>query len=263
MTNISDLIWPFRPPSLTGPVSRLPRIGTIATMPSRLKTFAQVLPVVARQVDRLFVFLDGFETDPSFIKAHSNVTVVRSQDTGDYHSSGRFLCLQYLDQPAVVFSLDDDIHYPSNYVLRLVAALERFEGKAVVGVHGTLFLPPFTNYVSDRKCFHFQTGLLRFRRCDELGAGTTAFCTDTLNFDMKAWPTFRSDDGYLALEAKQRNMALWCVPRWRGWLRQIPDPQAFSIWGQTLRDPCEKTALMRRLMSERVAEYDAKGETGA
>ncbi len=257
MTYISNLVRPFRRGGLPGPVSRLPRIGTIATMPSRLKTFAQVLPVIARQVDRLFVFLDGFENVPDVLKNHSNVTVIRSQDTGDFNSSGRFLCLHYLDRPSVVVSFDDDIHYPSNYVARLVAALERFEGKAVVGVHGTLFLPPFTNYVRDRKCFHFQTGLLRFTRCEELGAGTAAFCTAALNFDMRTWPTFRSDDGYLALEAKKRQMALWCVPRWRGWLRQIPDPQTFSIWGDTQRDHHEKTALMRQLISERVAAYDA------
>lgn len=253
---ISNLVKRLRNVPPPGRISRMPRIGTVATMPSRSETFAQVLPVIARQLTQVFVFLDGFETVPALISQFPNVTVIRSQDTGPYHSSGRFLCLKQLTEPCVVIPFDDDIHYPANYVARLVAALEKFEGKAVVGVHGNIFLPPFTNYVSDRKCLRFGDALLKFTRCDQLGAGTAAFCSDQLSFDIKPWPTFRSDDGYLALEAKQRGMPMWSIPRGWHWLKPIRERQAFSIWEDTKRDPSEKTELMRHLIAERVAEYE-------
>lgn len=259
---LADFFERFRSAPVPGPVSRMPRIGTIATMPSRLKTFERILPVISSQVDQLFVFLDGFDTTPPFLAGYGNVSVIRSQDTGDYHSSGRFLCLDRLTVPSVILSFDDDIHYPRNYVARLVDALEKFEGNAVVGLHGNIFLPPFTNYVTDRKCLRFHAGLRRFTRCDQLGAGTVAFCSDKLNFDVREWPTYRSDDGYLALEAKKRDLPLWSIPRWRGWLKPIRDNQVFSIWENTKRDPTEKSALMRQLVSEKVAAYEAGQNSG-
>ena len=258
--NLFEHFWK-RPPE--GPISRMPRIGTVATMPSRSETFAQVLPVIAKQVSQVFVFLDGFETIPALINDFSNVTVIRSQDTGPYHSSGRFVCLDQLTEPSVIIPFDDDIHYPRNYVTWLVAALEKFEGNAVVGVHGNIFLPPFTNYVSDRKCLRFGDASLKFTRCDQLGAGTVAFCSDKLSFDIRQWPTFRSDDGYLAVEAKQRGLPMWSIPRGWHWLKPIRAPQAFSIWEDTKRDHSEKTELMRHLIAERVADYERQHQARA
>lgn len=236
----------------------MPRIGTTATMPSRHATFSKVLPVLARQLDRVFVFLDGFETIPEFLKAFENVTVIRSQEAGDYHVSGRFLFLQELTEPSVVVSFDDDIQYPPDYVHRLVHMLERFDGKAVVGVFGNIFKPPFTNYLRDRKNIHFIDRLWRLTRVDELGNGTTAFCSDQLSFDIRQWKSFRSDDNYLALEAKKRQLPMWCIPRRKGWLRVFDVPQEYSIWEQTQRDPSEKTALMRQLVAERIAAHEAR-----
>ncbi len=241
----------------------MPRVGTIATMPSRLKTFSQVLPVIAAQVDRMFVFLDGFEAVPDIINQFANITVTRSQEAGDYHVSGRFLFLQELAEPSVIFSFDDDIHYPANYVARLVCMLERFGGKALVGVHGNIFRPPFKDYVGDRKNFHFTKRLWKLTRCDELGNGTIAFCSDQLSFDVKQWKTYLSDDNYLALEAKKRQLPLWCIPRRRKWLRACDEFQEFSIWDQTKRDPREKTSLMRQLVAERVAVYEDKRKLAA
>lgn len=232
-------------------------------MPSRLNTFFQVLPVIARQVDRMFVFLDGFERVPSFLQDISHVTVIRSQDAGNYHAAGRFLCLQELTEPSVLLSFDDDIHYPHNYVKRLVEALTSFEGRAVVGVHGIRFRPPYRDYVKDHENVYFGSGLWRMKRVDQLGAGTAAFCTDQLYFDVKNWKAFRSNDTCLALEAKRRDLPLWCIPRKKRWLQAYKDPQEFSIWAEAQKDPSEKTALMRQLLSERVAEFDtrAKGKT--
>lgn len=240
----------------------MPRIGTIATMPSRIETFAQVLPVIVSQVDQVFVFLDGFETIPGFLQGLTKVTMVRSQDAGNYHAAGRFLCLQQLARPSVVLSFDDDIHYPSDYAAKLIQALVRFDGKAVVGVHCQIFRPPFANYVRDRKVFHFADRLWRFKRCDELGAGTLAFCTDRFSFDVRPWTTFRSNDICVAIEAKKAGLPLWCIPRRNRWMQPFSQPQAFSIWAETQRDPREKTTLMRQLLAEKVAAYELSKAAG-
>jgi len=40
-------------------------------------------------------------------------------------------------------------------------------------------------------------------------------------------------------------------------LKPIRDKQVFSIWDDTKRDHTEKTALMRHLVSEKVAVFEA------
>ncbi|MBG1231093.1 hypothetical protein [Aestuariivirga litoralis] len=226
-------------------------------MPSRLETFRKVLPVFVPQVDRIFVFLDGFDAVPDFLTRIPKVTVIRSQEAGDYHVSGRFLFLQHLAEPSVVVSFDDDIRYPRDYVARLVAALDEAGGPAVVGVHGLNFKPPYTNFVSDRVSFHFCKKLEQTIRVDELGAGTIAFRSDVLDFDMRLWKDFTSDDTLIALEAQLRKLPLWCVARRKGWLKPYQESQADSLWLRTKRDPTHKTALMRELIAERVAAYEA------
>ena len=101
----------------------MPCVATIATQPSRHNTFTRVLPVIAAQVDHVFVYLDDFDQVPVFLAENPKVTVIRSQDTGRFRAAGRFLFLLDLAEPVVVISVDDDIHYPPDYVRRLVDAL--------------------------------------------------------------------------------------------------------------------------------------------
>ena len=213
-------------------------------------TVAAILP----QVDQLFVFLDGFDEVPALLHDRENITVLRSQDAGDVHAAGRFLMLRSLKRPSVVLVIDDDIHYPEDYVQRLVDALAAVGGKAVVGVHGTVFKPPYRSYITDLERFHFTDLLAKSRVVDELGSGTCAFLSDVLDFDIQAWPRFDANDLLLAIEAKKRGLPLICVARGRQWLRPQGEEQADSIWVSTKRNPAPKSALMRSLICEVTAE---------
>jgi hypothetical protein len=232
-------------------------VATIATQPSRHNTFARVLPVIAAQVDHVYVYLDDFDEVPVFLAEDPNVTVIRSQDTGRFRAAGRFLFLLDLAEPVVVISVDDDIHYPPDYVRRLVDALAEADGNAVVGVHGTRFSPPFRDYVRDARTVWFARRLWRGRSVDQLGAGTVAFRSDRLSFDVREWQAIRCDDIMLAGEAKKRGLPLLCIPRRRFWMRPIGEYQTHSLWREIKQDPTEETALMRALLAERVADYES------
>jgi hypothetical protein len=237
-------------------IDPLPCVATIATIPSRQATFAQVLSVIAPQVDRVFVYLDGFDEVPALLAEYPHVTVIRSEDER-LRAAGRFLCLLHLSEPTVVVSVDDDIHYPPDYVQRLRRALDEAGGDAVVGVHGTRFTPPFRNYVRDGKTLWFARRLWRTARVDQLGAGTVAFRTDRLLFDVRQWHAFRCDDIMLAGEAKKRGLPLLCIPRRTSWMRSIGEYQTHSLWREIQQDPAEETALMRQLLADRVADYES------
>ena len=156
-------------------ISGLPRVATIATMASRAETFKLVLPAIHAQVDQVFVYLDGYGALPSFLNDFARVSAFRAEEVGDLHCSSRFLCLRDLAVPTVVVPVDDDIGYPPDYVDRLVGALEQVEGKAVVGVHGRVFMPPHRSYVHDATAFQFAQELVQSRHVHE-GRGDQRLC---------------------------------------------------------------------------------------
>ena len=156
-------------------IEKMPRVAAIATLVSRLESFQKVLPVIHAQVDHVFVYLDGYSAPPDFLQRFDRLTVRRAE----LHTSSRFLCLEELSAPTVVVIVDHDIVYPQDYVDRLVRVLQRFDGKAIVGVHGRTFLPPHRSYIRDVMTFHFTHGLEPGGHVHELGIGTCAFISST------------------------------------------------------------------------------------
>ena len=239
-------------------IRRAPRVATIATMPTRAQTFALVVKRILPQVDMLFVYLDGFNEAPEVLRGSRKVTIARSQDYGALHASGRFLVLPTLKTPSVVAVVDDDIKYPRNYVSRLARRLAAFDGRAVVGVHGGIFRPPYLSSVTDAERFHFRAALERDTLVDELGAGACAFLSDVLDFDVREWDGYDGGDLRVAMEAKNRGLPLICVARRRKWLRPYEENQPDSLWLKTKADPSARSALMREHMREAVVRYEAQ-----
>lgn len=226
-------------------IRALPRIASIATLASRGETFAQVLPVIAAQVDHVFVYLDGHGEAPAFLADHANVTVRRAP----IHCSSRYLPLRELPGPAVFMSVDDDIRYPRNYAEVMAEVLHRLGGAAVVGVHGRTYLPPHGSYLRHANGVHFAAPMKAMRHVHELGTGTAAFVTDRLSFDPLRWERHDMDDINVAIEAQLRGLPRIAIPRAAGWLTALAEEQPDSIWTSTLADDSGHTRRMRELLA--------------
>lgn len=230
-------------------VLRLPRYGAMATMPSRAESFAVVLPAVAAQVDRLFLFLDGFADVPAPVRAVSNVVLLPGGGVDGLHAAGRFLALEAIAEDAALVVFDDDIRYPSGYVDAILRGLAAQGGRAVVGFHANDFRAPHESYARDRTCFHFADRLRRRRRVHCLGCGTSAFATAQLRFDPRAWTGRDMDDILLAIEAERRGLPRIALPRPARWLTPIGGVQADSAYARMLKDDSAHTAAARRLIA--------------
>jgi hypothetical protein len=229
-------------------VRSLPRVAAIATLASRQETFEKVLPVIRAQVDHVFVYLDGYAAPPAFLEGLDRITVRHAEAVGDLHASSRFLCLRGLAGPAVVAIVDDDIVYPQDYVAVLSEMLQRFDGQAIVGVHGRTFLPPHRSYVTDVFTQHFATGVERPCHVHELGIGTCAFVSDRLPVDPTEWARNDMDDIIVATEAQQRGLPRVVVSRPAGWLKSYAEDQADSLWTRAKKDDTEHSRRMRALL---------------
>lgn len=226
-------------------IGSMRRVATIATMASRVETFRKVLPVIHAQVDHVSVYLDGYTAPPAFLENVDRITVRRA---GDLHASSRFLSLRDLNSPTVVVIVDDDIIYPSDYVDRLVAALQRFEGEAVVGVFGRVFFPPHESYVRDARAAHFEAELPHYQFVHELGTGTCAFVSSNLEIDPTEWGRYDMDDINVAIEAQRRRLPRIAVARQRGWLKAHSERQPDSLWVKAKADDSEHSRRMRTLL---------------
>ena len=144
--------------------------------------------------------------------------------------------------------VDDDIVYPPDYVDRLVGALQRFGGEAVVGVHGRIFLPPHQSFVRDATVLHFAHELVEDRRVHIVGTGTCAFISSNFDVDPRKWDAANMDDIFVAIEAQRRGLPRIAVARGAGWLKAIAESQPDSIWAKTAIDDSEQSHHMRALL---------------
>jgi hypothetical protein len=229
-------------------IRSLPRVSAIATMPSRLETFRAVVANIRGQVNHLFVYLDGFDEVPAFLRGLGGVSIYRAENVGNMHASSRFLCVRELTSPTVVAIVDDDIAYPADYVERLTGALHRFGGNALVGVHGRVFRPPHRSYVRDGFAVNFKDPLPRHRNVHEVGVGTCAFLSNRLPVDPRNWDRYNMNDIYLAIEAQKRGLPRIVIARPAGWMRSLSQGQADSLWSRTKKDDSEHSRRMRKLL---------------
>jgi len=229
-------------------IARRPRIGSMATMPARAESFARVLPAVATQVERLYLYLDGFASVPDSVRAFANVVPLLAHEHGDLHAAGRFLPLTMMREPCVFIVFDDDILYPPTYVHEIVGGLAAFAGRAVVGYHANVFRPPYQSYVRDRHCYHFAAALAAPRPVHSVGAGTAAFDSARLSFDPAAWPRIRGNDLMLAMEAERRGLPRIALARPAGWLAPLRELQPDSVYAALLADDRQQTAMVKALL---------------
>lgn len=217
-------------------------------MPSRATTAPRAIESILQQVSRLWLFLDRFDTVPSYAR-HERIEVLRSQDLGDLRANGKFLSLALDAGPCTFFGVDDDVLYPADYCRTLESHLGRWSGAAAVGVHGGLLRAPVTSYACDLKVLHRRAPQEHLTEVDLLGSDSVAFHTSTLRFDVRDWPDVNMVDLSLALTARRRSVPLVTVPRKAYWLRALDENQPDSIWVGVLRDDTRQTALAQELLA--------------
>jgi hypothetical protein len=225
--------------------NRLPRIGGIATMPSRSHTLAQTLDSILPQVDRLFVFFDKTAAVPAAWAGHPKIEPLLPARHGELGCGGKFLGAELQARPCLYFCFDDDILYPPTYVAVLARALRRHFMRAIVGVHGVFFQAPHLSYRKHRMIHHFADTLYADVCVDALGTGTIAFHTDRFRFDPRQWPFVNMEDLMIAIEAVKQGIPRICIRRPLRFLQALEEDQADSVSRRLDGDDRRETEIMR------------------
>lgn len=210
-------------------------IASMASIPSRTVAMRRVVETIAPQVDRMFVYLNGYREVPKQLASHKNVFVARSQNTsfGDRGDAGKFFWSQR-EERGFRLTCDDDLEYPSDYVEKMVRACEAYGCTAVVGVHGYLFRHPFVSMQTSRLVFMFDSALDQDRGVHVLGTGTSLYHTDAIRISSEHFTAPNMADILFALAAQKQAVPMVAIRRSKGWVKQGLDP-ARSIYKSSIR----------------------------
>lgn len=191
------------------------RVGTMATFPGRSSTFRNVVERILPQLDELIIYLNEYSSVPDLPISDKIRIHLGTKTAGDLRDNGKFYQLPTDD--AYIFTFDDDINYPHDYVDRMIHYIEMFQRSCVVGVHGVIFPREKREYLRDRNVTFFGAGH-KGRFVDLLGTGTTAFHSSTLSLKLQDFKTKGICDLWFALACHNQKVPLFSVPRVKGWL---------------------------------------------
>lgn len=236
-------------------IASLPRIGGLASIPSRAADLAEVLGHIVPQVDRLHLFLHGYPEIPA-AAVHPKIVVYLAPLDTPYRASGKFYGLTREPAPCLYFCFDDDIRYHDGYVERLAAAVQSYGGNAIVGLHGNLYGAQPVSFLKPLKTYRFQRGFALSRQVDVLGTGTVAFSSEKLRLDPISWTYGDMDDIMVAIAAERQGVPRIVIARPRRSVTPIAEKQPDSLYLRALSDASrqdEQLKILRDLYRPRRA----------
>lgn len=233
---------------LKEPSCLLPRIGGMATMPSRINSLRVALPQILSQIDVLHLYFDKYNEVPPEFASNPKIISLLPEEDQNLGCAGKFQGLKIYSEPCLYFCFDDDIIYPIGYVKHLEIALRRHHYRALVGVHGCVYKFPITSYVRDRSILHFRAGLNFEVLVDELGTGTLAFHSRCIQINHDRWLYPNKSDLNIMLEAVRQKVPRICVRRGPNYLQPIAEGQPDSLFRQSLNNDSTETAMLQAAM---------------
>ncbi len=194
----------------------------LATFPPRRRILRRVVDAILPQVDHLFVVLNGYDEVPGYLRKDGRVTaVIPDRDVKD---AGKFWFEPAPDD--IVFTIDDDIGYPADYVQRTIAQADAlgWEGN-VFGYHG--------NALSDRGWvnFLFHQPLERATGVSLIGTGTMCAKGAAIPSLSEIEPHAGACDFAFGSWLNRQGILPWALPRAENWLtNELPH----NLWKSSL-----------------------------
>jgi glycosyltransferase involved in cell wall biosynthesis len=209
-------------------------IGAMATFPPRHESLKATIASILPQLDQLILYLNAYDDIPE-VARHPKIRVICGDKAlGDLRDNGKFFDLPQ-DDNTYIFTLDDDLLYPPDYVARMIHFIEVLGRSSVVGVHGVIFPKENFTQLSQRETFHFSRGCLG-HFVDLLGTGTVAWHSSTLKLSLSDFGTKGVCDLWFAVAAAKNMVPLFCIPRERGWVN-ICERFAENLYQEALLQP--------------------------
>ena len=153
----------------------------------------------------------------------------------------------------IVFTVDDDILYPPDYIEKMVKAVHCYQGKAIIGVHGCILPtgPPVTTwkqYLEQRRVHSFKRAVAVDLPVNVVGTGTMAYDASQFQFDWKSYlHQQRMVDIHVAVEAQMHGWPMITPARPADWMVPIEHYNGERIWDSVQTNEQMQQAIICRL----------------
>jgi hypothetical protein len=192
-------------------------IACMASIPCREHNLNATIKSIIKQVDHLYVYLNNYDNVPNFLK-NKKITYQRSQNFEDIGAAGKFYWIDSL-KDTYIFTIDDDIIYPSDYVLRMVNTLKKYNNKVVVSSHGSIFAQPIEWYFSRCVTYTFQEALNTDRFINLIGTGCLSYHSNVVDITFNdLYPDVKCDLVF-SIKCYEQNIPAICIKRPMKWLK--------------------------------------------
>ena len=207
--------------------------ASLATIPKRVGPLKEMVDSIIGQVDELQVYLNGFQQNqiPSWLKAINKVRIYMSQeqDFGDRGDAGKFFNVQNIK--GWHFICDDDIHYPVDYVEKMISKCEEYNYEYVIGNHGGEFnkFPLIDSYKDRRRTVHYKKSRLKKDiSVHYLATNSVCFHDKTIKLhDSRDFRIANMGDIWLAVACQNEEVGMICREHDWEW---IMDCKNYNMW---------------------------------
>ncbi len=202
-------------------MNNLPAVAYMATMPPRVVALNETIPKILAQVDHLHIYLNEFETIPDVL-FHPKITTYRSQDhMGDIGDVGKFLlCHTWHKLDAYIFTMDDKIIYPPDYVKKSIEAIEKYRRKAVISFHARNIKPNcFSYYFDFAQYFGIYDTVPSDQYVHEIGTGGMSFYSKLVKCSLDCFPHINMTDIYFSMLLQTKKIPMVVAAHNRGWVK--------------------------------------------
>ena len=214
-------------------------VATIASIKPREKSLAVAVKSILPQVDRLYAYLNGYDSVPACLLTEGVAHALTSAEAGWRGTECRFFFVDpkgYAGamrppQDAIHLPIDDDIEYPPDYVEQMIAAMGRNPG-ALVCVHASVLSTPFESYATSRRQLSFVAGLSEDAPAHIPGMGTAAYRLSEVPIALADFDGNRACDPVVAAICRRKEIPVISVARPPGWLRSLPTPAGSRLYRQ-------------------------------
>jgi hypothetical protein len=220
----------------------------LATFEGRETSLKETVASILPQVDELHVYVNELEHIPECL-LDQKITVFRSQDLmGDLGDAGKFYTAD--EVKGYYFTIDDDLIYPFDYVQQMIGAIERYRRKAVVSLHGRVFMrqPLASYYTADARMFSCLRMVASDVSAHVIGTGVMAYHTDLLRFSVDECRYTNMGDIWFSKFCEERNIKRVILKHEAGWIRNSSKyDQDGSIFNNHIYDDRVQTRISNQV----------------
>ena len=221
---------------------------SIASIPEREAQLSETISSLIGQVDQINVSLNGYKKIPSIFKFNVNKI---NYDFTDNKLADAYKFLWADKIKGYHFTCDDDLIYPPDYVKFLIHKIEKYQKRAVVGLHGSILKPKVNHYYMDRaRVFHCLNSLADDAGVHILGTGCMAYHSNTINLSIGDFPKPFMADVWAGIAAQKQRVPMVCVNHEAGYLKyqdEVESQKSSTIFNNYFNNISDATQAVRQL----------------